>query len=216
MKLIFKNPTIKTDYEFSKKMEGLSIEESSRLWKRHNLTEERMAFLAPIGYLRSFCEVVELCEKNYNPDITLDLTYETVKNLPQIIGHQYVVNVVFNGYEAQEAIKIAKKTLASYLMLLCVNEHMCFPSVSKLQNFDNVLKHSSSAMNTPDTSWMGFTIKVGAQKEIDLLPEVNGIISGNEKGELTIRVDHIVKVYQNMCGVDLYEKGFEDFELVSE
>ena len=77
MNLIFKNPTIKTDYEFNKKTIGLSRGEVSRLWTKHNFSEERMIFSILIGYLDSLCEIADECKDHYKSHPTIDLTYAT-------------------------------------------------------------------------------------------------------------------------------------------
>lgn len=215
MKLIFKNPTIKIDYEFSRKTTGLSVEECSRIWTRHKLTEERSVLQIPMGYFTSLCDMTDEYAETQK-DISIDLTYETVKNIPKVLGYQYYAYTLSGSYTKDEAIKLLKKTLASYLMLLCMNEHMCFPSVSRLDNFEGILKSATDANATPLESWMGFTIKVGSLKEIDMLPEVDNAVRVTAKDLLRMRFSHVVDVYKSMCGVDLKEKGLEDFEAVSE
>ena len=216
MNLIFKNPTIKTDYEVNKKISGLSMEETSRFWTKNKFSEERIAFSILIGYLDSICEIADECESQYELPPTIDLTYETVKHLPLILGHQYFSYVKSGSYTSEKALEIANKTLAAYFMLLCMNEHMCFPTVSRLNNFDDILKGLGDDMfATPKGSWMGCTIKVGVNKEMDLLAELGNVIRVSASGAFRVRISRIVELYKQMCGVDLREMGLDDLELTT-
>ena len=214
MNLIFKNPTIKTDYEYFKKTLGLSIEETSRLWTKNKFSEERKVFSILIGYLDSICDIADRCENQYEPHPMLDLTYETVEHLPLVLGHQYFSYVESGLYTGEKALEIANKTLAAYLMLLCMNEHMCFPTVSRLNNFEDIRKSLGSDMHTTHKdSWMGCTIKVGVDKEMDLLTELGNVIRVSASGAFRVRISRLVELYKQMCGVDLREMGLDDFEL---
>ena len=216
MNLIYKNPTIKTDYDFHKKFSGLSIEETSSIWAKNKFSEERMALSILIGYLDSICEIADECENQYKTHPTLDLTYETVKHLPLVIGHQYFAYVNSGSYTSEKALEIANKTLAAYFMLLCMNEHMCFPTVSKLNNIDDILKSLGDDMSaTPKDSWMGCTVEVGVNKKMDLLVELGKIIRVSATGVFRVRISRLVELYKQMCGVDLREKGLDDLELTT-
>ena len=216
MNLIFKNPTIKTDYEVHKKISGLSMEETSRFWTKNNFSEERKIFSILIGYLDSICEIADECESQYEHHPTIDLTYDTVKHLPLVLGHQYFSYVKSGSYTGERALKIANKTLAAYFMLLCMNEHMCFPTVSRLDNFDDILKGLGDDISTiPKGSWMGCTIKVGVNKEMDLLTELGNVIRVSASGAFRVRISRLVEIYKQMCGVDLREKGLDDLELTT-
>ena len=213
MKLIFKNPTIKTDYEYHKKTQGLSMEEQSRLWSKNNFSEERMVFSILIGYLDSFCEIADECENQYESHPTLDLTYDTVEYFPLVLGHQYFAYVKSGSYTSEKALEIANKTLAAYFMLLCMNEHMCFPTVEKLSIFDSILNNNSDADIARNNYWMGFSVKVGVNKEYDLLGELGTAIRMTSSGVFRVRISRLVELYKQMCGVDLREKGLDDFEM---
>ena len=216
MNLIFKNPTIKTDYEYFKKTQGLSMEETSRFWTKNKFSEERIAFSILIGYLDSICEIADECENQYESHPTIDLTYETVKHLPLVLGHQYFSYVKSGSYTSEKTLEIANKTLAAYFMLLCMNEHMCFPTVAQLSNIDEIFKGLGSNMDaTPKDSWMGCTIKVGVNKEYDLLQELGNIIRVSASGAFRLRISRLVELYKQMCGVDLREMGLDDLELTT-
>ena len=113
-------------------------------------------------------------------------------------------------------MEIANKTLAAYLMLLCMNEHMCFPTVSRLNNFDEILKGLGDDMSaTPKGSWMGCTVKVGVNTAMDLLTELGNIVRVSASGAFRLRISRLVELYKQMCGVDLREKGLDDLELTT-
>ena len=167
-----------------------------------------------IGYLDLICDTDDECESQYEPHLTIDLTYETVKHLPLVLGHQFFSYIKSGSYTSERALKIANKTLAAYLMLLCMNEHMCFSTVSRLDNFDDILKGLGDDISTiPKDSWMGFTIKVGVNKEMDLLPELGNVIRVSASGAFRVRISRLVELYKQMCGVDLREKGLDDLEM---
>ena len=149
-----------------------------------------------------------------NANITLDLTYDTIANLPVVLGYQYFAYVGSNSYTSEKALEIANKTLAAYMMLLCMNEHMCFPTISKHHNFDEILRSIAGVgvdLIHPDT-WKGYTVKVGVNKEYDLLHELGQTVKVSASGAFRIRISRLVELYKQMCGVDLREKGLDDFE----
>ena len=216
MNLIFKNPTIKTEYEINEKMQKMSKEEASRFWKNNNFTEERMSFSILIGYLSSICEMTDEYNYQLKEKASLDLTYDTVANLPVILGYQYFAYIKSGSYTSEKALEITNKTLTAYLMLLCMNEHMCFPTVSRLNNYDAIINSVAGDDNlTHQYSWMGYTVKVGVNKEYDLLQELGRVAKVSASGVFRIRISRIVELYKQMCGVDLREKGFDDFEAIT-
>lgn len=213
MSLIFKNPTIKTDFEINEKIQNMSKEEASRFWKKNNFTEERISFSIMIGYLSSVCEMADEYNDQTDEKVSLDLTYDTVANLPVILGYQYFAYVRSGSYTSEKALEIVNKTLAAYLMLLCMNEHMCFPTVSRLNNYDAIMKSIAGDNDlTHQDSWMGYTVKVGVNKEYDLLQELGQVVKVSSSGVFRIRISRLVELYKQMCGVDLREKGLDDFE----
>jgi hypothetical protein len=145
--------------------------------------------------------------------VSLDLTYDTVANLPVILGYQYYAYVRSGSYTSEKALENVNKTLAAYLMLLCMNEHMCFPTVSRLNNYDAIMKSIAGDNDlTHQDSWMGYTVKVGVNKEYDLLQELGQVVKVSSSGVFRIRISRLVELYKQMCGVDLREKGLDDFE----
>lgn len=213
MNLIFKNPTIKTDFEINEKIQNMSKEEASRFWKKNNFTDERIIFSIMIGYLSSVCEMADEYNDQTDENVSLDLTYDTVANLPLVLGYQYFAYVRSGSCTSEKALEIANKTLAAYLMILCMNEHMCFPTVSKLNNYDAIMKSIAGDNDlTHQDSWMGYTIKVGVNKEYDLLQELGQVVKVRASGVFRVRISRLVELYKQMCGVDLREKGLDDFE----
>jgi hypothetical protein len=213
MSMIFKNPTIKSDYEMNKRIQKMSKEEASRFWKKNNFTEERISFSIMIGYLSSVCEMADEYNDQTDEKVSLDLTYDTVANLPVILGYQYFAYVKSGSYTSEKTLEIVNKTLAAYFMLLCMNEHMCFPTVSKLHNYDAIMKSIAGDLDlTHNDSWMGYTVRVGVNKEYDLLQELGQVVKISASGLLRIRISRLVELYKQMCGVDLREKGLDDFE----
>lgn len=213
MNLIFKNPTIKTDFEINEKIQNMSKVEASRFWKKNNFTDERIFFSIMIGYLSSVCEMADEYNDQTDENVSLDLTYDTVANLPVILGYQYFAYVRSGSFTSEKALEIANKTLAAYLMILCMNEHMCFPTVSRLNNYDAIMKSIAGDNDlTHQDSWLGYTIKVGVNKEYDLLQELGQVVKISASGVFRIRISRLVELYKQMCGVDLREKGLDDFE----
>ena len=212
MELKFKNPMVKSSVEKFINMEGDLFGFSNN--KKCAL--ESMAFNIPIGFFASLCDSVEICESAFESHPTLELTYETVEHLPLILVIQHGDYVLNHDMDKDYAISITKKTLASYLMLLCMNEHMCFPTIQRLENIDEIMKSAELLNKRPDDSWMGFSIKVGVNEEIDLLHEMGNAVQLNEEGYLRISFSNIVELYKRMCGVDLYKYKLEDAEIRSE
>ena len=211
MKLVFKNFVLKSEYEMSKKTANLTGEQFSQFMKKHNYSDNRMAFTMPCGYVSSLCEIIEEFEGHQEDGATLDLTYDTVKHLPLFLGQQYFAYVASGSFTSQKALEILRKTLAAYLMLLCMNEHGCVPEIQRYINLETLL-NKMSENQTDAYSWMGFTISVGAKEKYDLLMETEQAANVTAKGVLRIRVAHICEIYKRMCGVDLKDKGLENFE----
>lgn len=211
MKLVFKNPTLEAEYRLSRKTEGLTKQQTSLFWEKQKLSEEQMAFTIPLGFLSSLCEIVDEYEDTYDSRPTLDLTYDTVKHLPLFLAQQYFAYVASGSFTSEKAIEILNKTLAAYLMLLCVNEHACVPDIKRRKDFNWIFADGDTD-ETHAYSWAGFTIKVGVNGKYDLLQELDKTVKITANGVLRIRVSRIVEIYKRMCGVDLRENGLDDFE----
>ena len=215
MNLIFKNNTIKTNYEMDQQILKISKGEASRFWTKHNYGDEEIIFSILVAYLSSLCEIAEKCEQQYGSHITLDLTYDTVEHFPRVLGQMYFNYINSGSYTSEKAIEIVNKTLAAYFMLLCMNEHRCIPTIAKLNDFDAIMKSIAGDDElTHRDSWMGFTVKVGVNKEYDLLQELGQAVRMTASGALRCRISRLVELYKKMCGIVLREKGLDDFELV--
>ena len=173
---------------------------------------EKIVFTVVTGYFSAFCDYIEMAEEVFAGSPTLDLTYDTIENLPPILWLQYNDYVVRCGTDANHALSIAKKTLASYLILLCMNEHNCIPEISKQDNFAEILANPTAYGTSPDDTWCGMTIKVGIKEKIDLIKEVDNAVKITKRGNFRIRLSRVVEMYKRMCGVDLYERGIHDYD----
>ena len=211
MKLVFKNPALEAEYLLSKKISGMTREQTSQFWKKNNFSEEEMAVSIPLGYLSSLFEIVEEYENKIESHPTLDLTYDTVKHLPLFLAQQYFAYVASGSFTSDKAIEILNKTLAAYLMLLCVNEHACVPDINRRKDFDWIFADGDTD-ETHAYSWAGFTIKVGVNGKYDMLQELSRTVKVTANGVLRIRISRAVEIYKRMCGVDLREKGLDDLE----
>ena len=213
MNLIFKNPALKTDYEINERVQSFSKEELSRFWKQNNCPEDKKVVSVLMGYVSSLFEMADEYNRHYDATVGLDFTYDTVKNLPIILGYQYFAYVKSGSFTPEKAIEIANKTLAAYMTLLCMNEHMCSPVVSKLENFDAIMKSLEGDYElTHRDSWTGYTFKIGVNKKYDLLQELGKVVNVSASEVFRIRISRLVELYKQMCGVDLREIGLDDFE----
>ena len=82
------------------------------------MSPTQLGMIYMVGYLSSLIEIAE----NPRVNLKLDLTYETVRNLPGVIAHQFMVGKN-SGYSLEECTEIAQKTIATYLTLLAANQH---------------------------------------------------------------------------------------------
>ena len=168
----------------------------------------------PLGYVSSLFEIVEEFESKLEGCPTLDLTYETIQYLPIMLAQQYFAYVGSGSFTQDKAEEILNKTFAAYMMILCVNEHGCAPEVQRRKDMDWIL-NTIEPNETHIHSWSGVTIKVGTQKKYDMLCEMGKVVRVLSNNALRIRVSRVVEIYKRMCGVDLREKGLEDWELTT-
>ena len=206
MKPEFKNSTLETDYKLAEASADLSMEEKSKFWNKYHFTEKRMVLAVHCGYVQSLLEMAdELCGQ-CDLEPVLDLTYKTLKHLPLVLGYQYIAYTHSNSYSRESALDISKKTFASYLTLLCMNEHMCVPEIEHIISIDDCLAGKESI-----PTWSGYSFKIGTEHKVDLLPEVGYSVLVTSNGRYMFRVSYIADLYKSMCGVDLLEQGLEDF-----
>lgn len=213
MKPKFKNPLLKKDYELTIKSAKMALQEKLTFWDRNHFTEERKVLDILLGYLDSLLELAEELQPQCDRDSSLDLTYKTVKNLPLVLGYQYMAYTRSHSFSKEEALDISKRTLASYLILLCMNEHMCIPQIERIVSVEEYMDGDDWG----DT-WCGNSLKIGTEHKLDLLQEVGYSILVTFSGRFMVRISHISDLYKSICGIDLREHGFDDFacELVED
>ena len=211
MNLIFKNPILKADYMLSQKVNKMDTESAAQFWRKNNYSEESMAMCMPLGYVDSLFEIVEEFEGTLEGHPTLDLTYDTVQNLPIFLAQQYFAYVGSGSFTQDKAVEILIKTFSAYLMILCVNEHGYTPDVQRRKDMEWIYNNIEPD-ETHVYSWSGHTIKVGDKRKYDLLPEMSRVVKVTANGTLRIRISRVVEIYKRMCGIDLRELGMDDLE----
>lgn len=213
MQLIFMNPMLKAAYDTAKVIENLSPEETGKFYRMKRLGENEQIFQIAMGYVTSLFDILKFYENNQEVEATLDLTYDTLKHLPAVLGMECMSYLYSGSYSKEKVLEIGRKTLAAYLMCLCMNTHMCMPSMQRMQDFHTIMDNlGADLQNTDAASWMGHTIKVGTNKQIDLLGEVETAIKITPSGVFRVRISRVVEAYRQMCGIDLREMGLDNFE----
>ena len=94
MEYIFKNPELEKDFELVKQTENLSPKEMNEFFKRHKLSEQKAVFHVLLAYTDSLLEFAEQYRDSVDKEASLDLTYDTVKYLPQVLGQQFYAYVL--------------------------------------------------------------------------------------------------------------------------
>lgn len=193
-----KSNVLKEEFLFAKtsRVSLLSVQDASNYYKSNNVPKERMYFQILIGYVSSLGEIAN--DKIVNLD--LDLRYNTVKNLPMVIAYG------FNGWancSTDERIDISAKSLAAYLMLLCVNEHNCgieitTPAIYTTEIFNH--------------GWSGAYVSTGTKQKKDLLKIAKESVKF-ESNTLTIDTEKLIAAYKEMTGVDLSKYGLDGVEV---
>ena len=180
MKLSIKNPVIKT------------ILKKGETGKASGSTAE-IGHAIIGGYVYSLLDVAGFPEVN----IKLDLTYKTIKELPKAIAWEFSVGMNRKSvYTISQNIEIAEKSIASYLMLLAVNEENAELVVSEASD------RNIKTISAPDR-WSGFDITARRGiAGVDFLKEIHGSVFINNS-ELTIQMDKAIKAYKNLTGKDL-------------
>ena len=86
-----------------------------------------------------------------------------------------------------------------------------FPDIRRRKDYDWIFADGDTD-ETHAYSWAGFTIKIGANRQYDLLQELGKTVKITTNGALRIRVSRIAEIYKRMCGVGLRELGLDDLE----
>ena len=161
------------------------------------LPPKELAMCYMEGYLSSLIEVAEYPEVN----LKLDLTYETVENLPNAIAYEFLVGMN-SGYSLAENIEIAEKTIATYLTLLAMNEHQLTYTVRD-EEFDP---------KNPGKNFTGISVIVNKMFiQCNFLEAAHGCLK-YKANEITVLVSNVCKAYKNLTGVDLKEFGLDDLQ----
>ena len=197
MSFNLKSKILKEEFLFSKtsRINLLSVQDASNYYKKNNVPKDRMYFQILIGYVSSLGDIAS--DKIVNLD--LDLTYNTVKNLPIVIAYG------FNGWSncsLNERIDISVKSLAAYLMLLCVNEHNCGIQI----NIPAI--YTADSLNH---GWSGAYVCTGTKQKKDLLNIAKESVKYESK-TLTIDTEKLNTAYKEMTGVDLSKYGLDGIE----
>jgi hypothetical protein len=184
------------NYNAVNRINDLSAPEASDVYRKTNASTEQMVIQILIGYVTSLEDIAN----DKDVKLSLDLTYGTVNNLPLVVAYG------FNAWAdctTQERIDITAKSLAAYLMLMCVNEHNCELEITR------------PALYTADSwafGWTGNVVSTGIKKKIDLLNIAKKSVK-NSAGVLTIEDKEIVDTYKEMTDINLSTYGFEGIEV---
>ncbi|MBO4407286.1 MAG: hypothetical protein J5849_06245 [Clostridia bacterium] len=195
MPILVRNAQIQKaiEFEIRNRVKTKSVEEGAAVFR--NATDEEIGMNMLWGYVSSLAEISEFPELRK----PLDLTYETLPHLVDVLCYQYLLGPTA-GYSEEQAAEIAEKAAAAYLTLLACNEHGASVSVGR------------APVLTPEATsarelWTGFSIEVGnALCRVDFLKTLCGRIVP-EKGGLRIRLDDALDAYRLLTGKDLGEYG---------
>lgn len=201
MKFVLKSQLLKDEFaldsDYSQKNLDLPIPEASALLTREGVPEDRMIFQILIGYASSLDDIAN--DEDVNLD--LDLTYNTVKNLPLVIAYGFKC---WADCTTAERVDISAKSLAAYLTLLCENEHQC--GIELIKPF----LYNEKIINY---GWCGNIFRTGVKEKKDLL----GIAKESVRyadSSLIIEDEAIRQAYREMTGVELSEYGYDGLTAV--
>ena len=198
--LEIKNPVIKYFNDLYHEMEtqipdAIEVTEKESLLKNSGFEALFTSF--------SLLNEVDYWSIYYLNTIPLDLTYKTVNHLASAIGRLYRYYIYYRRMETEQALRSVKTSLAGYLMLLCMNEHNCIPSIYRLGSDESLLN-----------TWAGYTLKVGTKEELDLISVADNAVRITGKGNPELVTDDIVEAYKRMCDVDLNDYKIGDSSCV--
>lgn len=180
MNLKFKNKALKKIIENGKN-EKVS----------HDIQENGLTIIG--GYVWSLLEIAELPEVN----LPLDLTYETVENLPAAIGWEFSIGQKpGSGYSVEKNVEIAEKTIAAYLDCLAMNE----------ENAGIIIKVTKERTSTNMGELTATCVRGIAS--VDFLGEITGSVSFSDK-KLTVNMDKAICAYKALTGKDLKQYGVD-------
>lgn len=150
---------------------------------------------------------VELVRAAEEAGLDLDLTYDTLKNLPAAAMLLYNKQHV-NDYDDERNKRVTCRTIAGYCVTLLINNH---------DSGIEVKSYSNSKDETRPEQWADrYVLKFNHKKNSDLLPYVwegatdypieidNGFM---------IDVNPLIEAYARLTGVNLAEKGLANMIL---
>ena len=153
------------------------------------------------GYLQSLEEAVEAS------NLELDLTYDTVQNIPIALA-SLAITQQQAGYDLERNINVTAKTFAAYLTLLAINNHNVRYDIEQFSNRNNVSK--------PNLWADVFSLRLNFKKNSDFLPAVmEGIMDAPVLVENGFMIDttSIRMAYKRITEVDLEEFGLSNIIL---
>lgn len=147
------------------------------------------------GYLQAMEEAAD------TSNTQLDLTYDTVKNIPIAVSSLAFIQQR-DGYDINRNKSVTAKTLAAYLTLLAINNHDIKLDIEQFANKRN----ESRPQYWADT----YSLRLNFKKKSDfLLAAIEGIKEAPiivDNGFM-IDVDPIISAYKRVTNVDLSEYG---------
>lgn len=141
-------------------------------------------------------------------DISLDLSYETIKNIPDALNALYDKQHKAGITDSRNK-EMTCRALAAYINLLIINNFdECSIDVRRWPAKDNEAR--------PDR-WTGFlSLKLDGQKNSDMLPFVWKGANENEEevnNGFVIKIDPLVNGYKKLTGGKLTDEGLTDITL---
>lgn len=142
-------------------------------------------------------------------NVKLDLTFDTIKNIPDAINALYQKQHKI-GMADNRNKEVTCRTLAAYIDLLIIN------------NFDDCKIDARRYPNNKENEarpdrWTGFlTLILDDKKNSDMLPFIWEGAAGDEKeikNGFTIDISPLVEGFKKLTGVKLKDKGLSDFTL---
>ena len=165
-----------------------SMIEASEIYGQ--LPAEDVAYSILWGYISSIVEISD------TPQVKapIDLTYNTVKNLPYLAGYAFVGSRCNRDSDAI-CIDTAEKTIAAYLYFLAANEH-----------------NTKILVNIPGTGKWADYFDISAQSlfaKADFLSDMKGQVVLVKDDLLEIHMDKVINSYKIITGIDLKDHGVD-------
>lgn len=148
--------------------------------------------------------ILDLFTESSKSIASLDLSYDTVKELTACAARVYHHNITANGMTPDYAKNLFCRMIAAYLIYLCANEHDCELDVRKL---------SSPPSSVDDEKYWSsnLEIRIGKQEQIDfLVSAIEGLKPNALSGSECYSVAPLAAAYKKATGIDLTEMGFCD------